>query len=237
MPDDRIAIAVAEPATAESASVAPPPLAGPAPKVHAGQKQSRPLWSYRLVRPVVRRLIGSGVTPNHLTTLRLLSGIAACVALAVGAPHWTLWGSVLWVVSLLLDYADGELARLGDMATPFGHSYDYAVDTLVNVLFFAALGVGLRFSGLGMWTIPMGLVSAGSVGATSLLAEALERHLPRGTKAAEGWAGFAPEDLLYLVAPLAWTNALLPLLCGATVGAPIVMAMIGWRLWRIIRAR
>lgn len=229
MPDDRLAISVAEPPAPGSS-----PAGGLSPALEspASPGASRQLWSYRLVRPLVRPLIGTGITPNHLTTLRLLTGVAACAALAVGAPRWTLWGGVLWILSLLLDYADGELARLGHMATPFGHAYDYAVDTLVNVLFFAAMGMGLRGSQVGAWAISMGLVSAGSVWVTSLLAEALERRLPPGGKAMEGWGGFAPEDLLYLVAPLAWANALLPLLCGATLGAPIAMAVIGWRLWR-----
>src|SRR6266852_4158989 len=52
-------------------------------------------WSHRLARILVRPLVGSGVTPNHLTTLRLGTGLLACVALlpADGASVW--WGGAL----------------------------------------------------------------------------------------------------------------------------------------------
>ena len=35
-------------------------------------------WTHKLANPLVRRLIGTGVTPNHLTTLRLITGLIAC---------------------------------------------------------------------------------------------------------------------------------------------------------------
>ena len=67
-------------------------------------------WTHLLARPVVRPLIGTAVRPNHLTTLRLLTGIAACVALALGTRAGMWWGGGLWLVSAFLDRADGELA-------------------------------------------------------------------------------------------------------------------------------
>jgi len=190
-------------------------------------------WSHRLVRPMVRPLVGTGVTPNHLTTLRLLTGLAACAALISGSPGWAWWGGWLWVISLLLDYADGELARLGRMATPGGHLYDYAADNVVNSALFLAMGLGLRHSAVGHWTIVLGLISGGSVCMTGFLSEDIERRLPAGGKAWAGAFGFYPEDLLYLVAPLAWLDQLLPLLLAAAVGAPAAMIVMGLRLMRL----
>jgi len=37
-------------------------------------------WTHRLARWMVRPLAGGPVTPNHLTTLRLLTALAACAA-------------------------------------------------------------------------------------------------------------------------------------------------------------
>ena len=84
-------------------------------------------WSHRLARLLVRPLVGTGVTPNHLTTLRLLTGILACLALIPANGAWLWWAGWLWLASALLDRADGELARIGGMSTPGGHRYDYVL--------------------------------------------------------------------------------------------------------------
>ncbi|MCH8834893.1 MAG: CDP-alcohol phosphatidyltransferase family protein, partial [Proteobacteria bacterium] len=66
----------------------------------------------------VRPLVGTAVTPNHLTTLRLATGLAAAGALAVGTSPWQHVGAAIFVVSLVLDRADGELARLAGKTSP-----------------------------------------------------------------------------------------------------------------------
>lgn len=87
-------------------------------------------WSHRLARPLVRPLIGTGITPNHLTTVRLISGLMACGAFVPGLPNWTGWGGWLWLFSTFLDCADGELAKLGNMASEEGRACDCLVDTI-----------------------------------------------------------------------------------------------------------
>ncbi len=193
-------------------------------------------WTHLLARPVVRPLIGTAVRPNHLTTLRLLTGIAACVGFAVGSRAGMWWGGGLWLVSAFLDRADGELARIGNMMSAGGHRYDYLADVWVNTLFFVAVGVGLRNSWLGAWSIPLGLVSSVSILLASLFSEWLERRSPAGTKGISGRWGFDPDDALYLMGPLAWLGWLSPILAGASVGATAVMIIQGIRLLRLRRA-
>ena len=192
-------------------------------------------WTHLLARPVIRPLIGTAVRPNHITTLRLLTGIAACVALAWGNRAGTWWGGGLWLVSAFLDRADGELARLGNMMSPQGHRYDYLADVWVNTLFFVAIGIGLRHSWLGAWSIPLGLVSGVSMLLVSLFAEWVELRSPAGTKAISGRWGFDPDDALYLMGPLAWLGWLSPILVGASVGTTLAMLIMGVRLLRLKR--
>ena len=192
-------------------------------------------WTHLAVRPLVRPMIGSRVTPNHLTTLRLLSGVGACACLAVGSPAGMAWGGAVWLVSALLDRADGELARLGGLSSPGGHVYDYCADIGVNALFFMSAGIGLRHSWLGGWAIPLGLVSGGAVFLSSVLSVLLEQRSPPGTKAYSGRLGFDPDDALYLMGPLAWLGWLGPILIGAALGAPAVMILTGLRLFRLTR--
>ena len=193
-------------------------------------------WTHLLARPVVRPLIGTAVRPNHLTTLRLLTGIAACVGLALGTRAGMWWGGALWLVSAFLDRADGELARIGNMMSPGGHRYDYFADVSVNTAFFVAIGFGLRNTWLGAWSIPLGLLSAASILLASIFAESLERGSPTGTKGITGRWGFDPDDALYLMGPLAWLGWLSPILVGASVGATAVMIITGVRLRRQRRA-
>ncbi len=191
-------------------------------------------WTHRLARVMVRPLVGTGITPNHLTTLRLITGVLACVAVVPGEPYWNWWGGSLWLVSTFLDRADGELARLGNMSTPGGHIYDYIVDNAVNAGFFAAIGFGLRHSVLGNYAIGLGLLSGVAVYLCGYWSEALERRQGAGTKAYSLAFGFDPDDLLYVLGPIAWLGWLLLILVGASVVATGMMILTGLRLRRVI---
>src|SRR6202035_2647189 len=95
-----------------------------------------PSWTHRLARIVVRPLLGTWVRPNHLTTLRLSTGLAACIFFSLGTRAGMWWGGVFWMLWAFLDRADGELARIGNMMSRGGHVYDYYADNLVNAAFF-----------------------------------------------------------------------------------------------------
>lgn len=194
-------------------------------------------WTHLLARRMVRPLLGTRVRPNHLTSLRLASGLTACMCFALGSDAGMEWGGALWLVSAFLDRADGELARIGDMMSEAGHAYDYHVDNLVNVAFFVAIGFGLRHSGLGGWSIPLGLLSGACLLGCNLFSEWLERRSPPDTRAYAGRWGFDPDDALYLMGPLAWLGWLAPVLVGAAVGTAAMMLLTGLRLLRLRRGQ
>lgn len=190
-------------------------------------------WTHLLARPLVRPLIGTWVRPNHLTTLRLLTGLAACALFALGTRTAVVWGGGIWLISAFLDRADGELARIGNMMSAAGHRYDYYADNIINALFFVSIGVGLRDSRLAAWAIPLGLLSGASMFLLSLFAEWLELRSPPGRRAYTGKWGFDPDDALYLMAPFAWLGWLAPILVGASIGSTVMMLITGWRLLRL----
>ena len=68
-------------------------------------------WVHRLLSPLVKLLVGTPVSPNHLTTLRLATGLFSMGCFASGAMDQ---GGLLFVVSTALDHMDGELARPED---------------------------------------------------------------------------------------------------------------------------
>lgn len=192
-------------------------------------------WTHRIARPLIRPLIGTAVTPNHLTTLRLLTGLAACVAFAVGDRSWEIWGGAIWILSAFLDRADGELARLSGQTSRWGHIYDYWSDVSISALFFVAIGIGLRNSALGWWTLPIGLVSGVAVAMTSILAEELEQLDRSGKKAFSGFGGFDADDVFYLFGLVAWLGWLLPLLTGTAISATAAALFTWWRLQEILK--
>ena len=201
-------------------------------------------WTHRLARLVVRPLIGTGIRPNHLTTLRLLTGLIACLCLAAGPArhhltfhHLAFWGGLFWIVSAFLDRADGELARLGDMMSPGGHRYDYLVDNGINSLFFLAIGIGLTRTQLHGhhlhdWPLALGIVASCALFGCNWMSERYEERVPDRRILSGGW-GFHPDDALYLLGPAAWAGLLLPILVGAAIGTGIMAVVILVRLLRL----
>jgi archaetidylinositol phosphate synthase len=189
-------------------------------------------WTHRLARLLVRPLVGSGVTPNHLTTLRLVTGVLALAALIPADGAWLWWAGWLWLASALLDRADGELARIGNMSTPGGHRYDYLVDNAVNSGFFVALGLGLRESAWGGVAVALGLWTGAALYLCGYWSEELERLEGSGRKAYSGAFGFDFDDTLYLLTPILWLGWRAQLLVGACLGATFMLLLTGWQVWR-----
>ncbi len=187
--------------------------------------------THRIARFCVKPLVGSPITPNHITTIRLLMGLAACAAFTVGERSSDIWGGVLWVLSAFLDRADGELARISGLTSKWGYIYDNICDAVLHPLFFLTIGIGLRDSFLGSWSIVMGLVAGLSEAVVTQLVLATEQQTDSGEKVFPRIGPFDIDDVYYLFGPVAWFNALLPLLIGASIGAPIFAAITGASIW------
>lgn len=196
-------------------------------------------WTHKIARVCILPLVNSPITPNHLTTIRLITGVAACGLFAIGTTEWNLYGGCLWILSAFMDRADGELARVSGKTSPWGHKYDYFSDVFVTALFFFGIGIGLRDStllniNLGLWTIVMGVTASAGVIAAEIIAEIIDQsQKDTGDKAYAGFAGFDFDDVLYLFAPVVWLNLHLPFLIGASVGAPIFALLTWYRCKRL----
>jgi phosphatidylglycerophosphate synthase len=186
-----------------------------------------------MARVLVRPLIGTGVKPNHITTLRLISGVAACAAVALGTPAGMLWGGILWLVSAFLDRADGELARIGNMQSRGGHLYDYYSDALVNSLVFAAAGLGSRHGWLGAWAAPLGVLATIAMLICWVVGELYQELEGSGQKAYEGRWGFDMDDGLYLIAPLIWFGLMSFVVFGAALATSVMAVLIIFRYRRL----
>ena len=184
-------------------------------------------------RWLILPLVNTPVTPNHLTTLRLLTGIAAAVAFAMGDYFWTVWGGVLFAASALLDRADGELAKLSGKSSNWGHWYDLYCNAVVNVVLFFGIGIGLTESALGHWAWKMGLLSGLSIALTFWIVFRLHESGSHPSEAFSYPDRIDLDDSLFLVCIFAWFNGMLPLLIAASVCAPAFLIIALWQYFTL----
>jgi phosphatidylglycerophosphate synthase len=132
------------------------------------------------------------------------------------------------MVAVLVDHMDGEFARLTGMTSRFGHYYDHVAAGLGYVSLFLGLGIGLQESWLGDRAPIAGGIAAASIAAVFLIRVFLEETAGKAMVAQANWQGFEPEDMLYVVGPIAWAGALAPFLLAAAVGAPAFLVWVAW---------
>lgn len=192
-------------------------------------------WDSRLARLLVLPLRTTGVHPNHITTAGLLVGLAGAALYATGGRTASDWGAALYVLSAVLDHADGELARLTGKTSAGGHRYDRVADLVVKLALFLGMGAGLRYGPLGSWSVLAGVLAGVSfVIIFTLRGEMARRQDPRGLQQPSA-AGFELEDTLYVIAPLTWLGGLGPFVIAAGVGAPVFALWVA-RQYRHSRA-
>ena len=189
-------------------------------------------WIHRMVRVGVSPLVDTPITPNHLTTLRLVTGIGAAIAFAAGTEDARLIGAAIMTVSLFLDRADGELARQSGKTSKAGHRYDLISDGLSNGVVFMGMGIGLTDSILGLWALALGLVTGGAAIAGELLLMRLDTLGLQNTAQMGGWWGFDPDDGMFLVPLAVALGFAFQLLVVASVGAVIAALVFLILLWR-----
>ncbi|MGA9916691.1 CDP-alcohol phosphatidyltransferase family protein [Paraburkholderia sp.] len=193
-------------------------------------------WDARLARRLVMPLVNTWVTPNHLTTLRLLIGVAGALCLAHGGFAWTNSGAFLIVLSNFVDHTDGELARIGGKSSRIGHFYDLACDALVTVMLFIGMGVGSTHVG-SLKVSPgwLGAVAGVAVALIFFLRMRIEEMAGKaGTKQASV-GGFETEDVLYLLPIVTLTSVVMPFVVVASIGAPLFAAWVVVDYWRVTR--
>ncbi|HTJ95260.1 MAG TPA: CDP-alcohol phosphatidyltransferase family protein [Pararobbsia sp.] len=207
----------------------------------AASAPARP-WDARLARWLVTPLKHTRVTPNHLTTLRLLIGTLCAIAFGMGGYHYANLGAVLLVLSNFVDHTDGELARISGKTSRFGHFYDLACDALVTVALFVGIGVGIGathgdFVVAGV-TVPaqlLGWMAGVAVALIFYLRMQIEEHEGKaGTKQAS-IAGFETEDVLYLMPLVTLFNGTQGFLVAASIGAPLFAIWVIWDYVRMLR--
>jgi phosphatidylglycerophosphate synthase len=181
-----------------------------------------------LVRPVVRAVAThTGLTPNHVTTLRLATGLAAAIAFAQGADGWVaIIGGFIFLLSMLLDRADGELARHTNQMSLAGHRYDLVSDCMVGVCTFIGIGMGV-VNTAGPNALWLGALAGLGIGVLFLELNVLKLGSVRGHALFGGRIRVDPDDAMIVVPVFVWCGLAVPMLIAAAVLTPLAALGVG----------
>lgn len=202
-----------------------------------------------LAAALARGLARLHVRPTAVTVAELSVGLAGAALLAAARGPWLVVGLVLLHIALLLDYADGTLARLTHAATRFGGAVDMLVDRAVFTALLVAIGVrpfasSGRTTGLllalvavvGDMLYHLGLLYYLDAKALAPLESAapspiVQAWVSLGHLVDQNEATLLAVTVLALVDP-AWTLAVL---VGWAAVAPTLVAFRVYRLWQVTR--
>ncbi len=109
-----------------------------------------------LIRPLSWRVtgwaVGRGLRPAQITAIALALGLFSAGAFAAG---WSIIGSLLLLISLVIDCVDGEVARFTRTASAPGAWLDIRADRIKEYAVYAGLAYGVAGSGRVEWVLAL----------------------------------------------------------------------------------
>jgi phosphatidylglycerophosphate synthase len=115
-----------------------------------------PRISVRVTRWTLNSL--PNVTPNQVTVASALAGLAVAALLVSGSWPILLAAFLVYQVHILLDYVDGELARVKGMESPVGAWFDLMVGRLTKPVIIYGAVIGTWLSRRHPGDVPLDLV-------------------------------------------------------------------------------
>jgi CDP-diacylglycerol--glycerol-3-phosphate 3-phosphatidyltransferase len=97
---------------------------------------------YKIIAPVVHRLVKWGVTPNFVTATGLVINIFATAIFIYGAHgergnfSYVGWAGLVILFAGLFDMLDGQVARIGKTASRYGALFDSVLDRYSEMIIF-----------------------------------------------------------------------------------------------------
>ena len=181
---------------------------------------------HALIRPAVRAVSKTGITPNQVTSLRLVTGLAGALGFAQGGVLWPFVGAGFMLLSVLLDRADGELARQTGKMSQGGYRYDLICDCTATVASFIGMGFGVQRV-FGPAAILMGVVAGVSVAVVFWLINVVKLTPLKAPDSYERRVILDPDDAMILAPFFVWFGVMPWAVAIACVATPIVALVLG----------
>jgi len=186
----------------------------------------------RVSTALSRRLARTAVTPNQITWVSIVVGLAGALAIAAPGRGICLAGTLLVWLSAILDGCDGEIARVKLLSSPAGARLDLFGDHVVNFATLAAIAVHVhhaRPQGFGVAALLLGIGVAASA---AVVAWASAAPSPAPGRIDLLIERLASRDFIYLVIPLAALNRLDWFFWAAAVGSNLFWLSLWAVHWR-----
>lgn len=165
-------------------------------------------YDQRLARLLIRPFANTALHPNAVTAVSFALGLTAACMFVADVERLAGWAALLFMLAVLTDHADGELARMTGKASKLGHRLDYIVGTLNYAALFIGLGIGLSNSSMSEDDLILGLTVGIANPFICALRMAMDIRHGGKTVAHPGFGGFELEDFIYLIGPIAWLGGI-----------------------------
>ncbi len=99
-------------------------------------------FNRKLSRWFTRGFVAMGLSPNAITVVATVIGLAAAGLFGVGTYAGGIAAALLFQFAAVIDCCDGEVARLTFTESPFGAWLDIAMDNVVHMAIFGGIAVG-----------------------------------------------------------------------------------------------
>lgn len=195
-----------------------------------------------------RRLARTRITPNAMTVISLMIGLAAAPFFLFDVWWLQAIGGLLFVAHSVVDGCDGELARLKFIESRFGGLLDFWSDNIVHVAVFGCMGLGWSWAIGEAWPLWLAVLAvAGTVGSAVTVYWLTMRDKSGGgpvyTSVATGESGgltrlldeLSRRDFIYLVFILSLFGKAGWFLVPTAIGAPVFLVLVLTAAWRTRR--
>jgi phosphatidylglycerophosphate synthase len=195
------------------------------------------LVARRVSRALTRWLLPTRIKPNHITLASGLIGVCGALLLAQPDRSSQVLGSLLFLLSTIIDGCDGELARLTFQESAFGAKLDVTMDNVVHAVLFPAIALGQYRQHQDALYLILGALALGGVAVSMLVFLPHVLH-PQTTQSPNTrWhESLASRDFAYLLPILAALQKLPWFLWATAIGTYVFAAawvVISWRQRRL----
>jgi phosphatidylserine synthase len=163
-------------------------------KIHESLEDPVSQTMYDLSEVISPTLYNAGVTPNIVTTTRLIMTLVGFVYFFQNGYYRT--ASILFFASYFGDCLDGHMARKYNLETVFGDYYDHLADALFLILsvYFMAVNIHPEYDWLVIVLIILAILSFVQIGCE-------ERYLKlmgvgKDSDTLSGMPGLCPESVI-----------------------------------------
>jgi 1L-myo-inositol 1-phosphate cytidylyltransferase / CDP-L-myo-inositol myo-inositolphosphotransferase len=140
-------------------------------------------FNRHISRAITRLVLPLGMTPNAMTVVVALTGVAAALCASFPSYAMHVLGAALFQLHSIVDGCDGELARLTHRHGKHGALIDSLVDDLCNLFFFIGLSLGVaRSLGEGWPIVGAAVTALAYVGVVTVQYGMVLRATGRGDK-------------------------------------------------------